>query len=83
MVYVPAGEFLMGSDEVDAEGKQKEFGFREPMYLDEHPGGEGEKDLFAHTKQSADGIVDAIFFFEDEPSGSLITLSKRFIISLM
>ncbi len=37
MVMIPAGEFLMGSDEVDAEGKQKEFGFREPMYLDEHP----------------------------------------------
>lgn len=37
MVLIPAGEFLMGSDEVDTEGKQKEFGFREPMYLDEHP----------------------------------------------
>jgi len=37
MVLVPAGEFLMGSDEVDTDGKQEEFGFREPMYLDEHP----------------------------------------------
>jgi len=37
MVLIPAGEFLMGSDEVDKDGKQKEFGFREPMYLDEHP----------------------------------------------
>jgi len=37
MVLIPAGEFLMGSDEVDADGKQAEFGFREPMYLDEHP----------------------------------------------
>ena len=37
MVLIPAGEFLMGSDEVDTEGKQEEFGFREPMYLDEHP----------------------------------------------
>ncbi|ALP51664.1 hypothetical protein Tel_00085 [Candidatus Tenderia electrophaga] len=37
MVQVPAGEFIMGSDAVDTEGKQAEFGFREPMYLDEHP----------------------------------------------
>lgn len=37
MVLIPAGEFLMGSDEVDSAGKQEEFGFREPMYLDEHP----------------------------------------------
>lgn len=37
MVLIPAGEFLMGSDEVDTQGKQEEFGFREPMYLDEHP----------------------------------------------
>jgi len=37
MVLIPAGEFWMGSDEVDTEGRQKEFGFREPMYQDEHP----------------------------------------------
>ena len=37
MVLVPAGEFVMGSDRVDTDGLQAEFGFREPMYLDEHP----------------------------------------------
>ena len=37
MVLIPAGEFAMGSDEVDSGGLQEEFGFREPMYLDEHP----------------------------------------------
>ncbi|MDZ4262476.1 MAG: SUMF1/EgtB/PvdO family nonheme iron enzyme, partial [Pseudomonadota bacterium] len=37
MVLIPAGEFLMGSNQVDDSGKQAEFGFREPMYLDEHP----------------------------------------------
>ena len=37
MVLVPAGEFVMGSNRVDRDGKQDEFGFREPMYLDEHP----------------------------------------------
>ncbi len=37
MILVPAGEAVIGSNDVDTEGKQEEFGFREPMYLDEHP----------------------------------------------
>lgn len=37
MVLIPAGEFIMGSDDVDASGKSEEFGFNEPMYLAEHP----------------------------------------------
>lgn len=37
MVLIPAGEFWMGSDEQDTEGRQEEFGFRQPMYEDEHP----------------------------------------------
>jgi len=37
MVLIPAGEFIMGSDDVDASGKSQEFGFNEPMYLAEHP----------------------------------------------
>jgi formylglycine-generating enzyme required for sulfatase activity len=37
MVYIPAGEFIMGSDDVDASGKSEEFGFNEPWYLPEHP----------------------------------------------
>ncbi len=37
MAFIPAGEFLMGSDEIDTEGKGTEFGFVKPMYLDEHP----------------------------------------------
>ncbi len=37
MVLIPAGEFLMGSDRVDTEGKSVEFGFAKPLYLDEHP----------------------------------------------
>ena len=37
MILIPAGEFTMGSDDVDASGKSQEFGFNEPLYLNEHP----------------------------------------------
>lgn len=37
MVLIPAGEFVMGSDDVDREGNQAEMGTRKPWYLDEHP----------------------------------------------
>ena len=37
MIVIPAGEFLMGSDRVDTEGKGNEFAFAKPLYLDEHP----------------------------------------------
>lgn len=37
MVLIPAGEFIMGSDNVDTEGKGAEFGTVKPFYLDEHP----------------------------------------------
>ena len=37
MVTVPAGEFIMGSNKIDDRGYQKEFGFVDPLFLDEHP----------------------------------------------
>ncbi|NOZ53718.1 MAG: formylglycine-generating enzyme family protein [Gammaproteobacteria bacterium] len=37
MVLIPAGEFIMGTDDVDASGKSQEFGFNEPLYLPEQP----------------------------------------------
>jgi formylglycine-generating enzyme required for sulfatase activity len=37
MALIPAGEFIMGSDDVDTSGKSEEFGFNEPWYLPEHP----------------------------------------------
>ncbi len=37
MVTVPAGPFVLGSDEVDTEGRSREFGGRRPWYEDEHP----------------------------------------------
>lgn len=38
MVLIPAGEFIMGSNEIDTSGNnQAEFGNKKPWYLDEHP----------------------------------------------
>ncbi|HSG05739.1 MAG TPA: SUMF1/EgtB/PvdO family nonheme iron enzyme, partial [Nitrospiria bacterium] len=37
MVRVPAGEFIMGSDKIDTEGKASEFGTVKPWFMDEHP----------------------------------------------
>lgn len=37
MILIPAGDFVMGSDRVDESKLTEEFGFRQPMYLDEHP----------------------------------------------
>lgn len=37
MVLIPAGKFVMGSDKTDKAGLQKEYGFIEPLFLDEHP----------------------------------------------
>ncbi|MEK6599627.1 MAG: SUMF1/EgtB/PvdO family nonheme iron enzyme, partial [Deltaproteobacteria bacterium] len=38
MVYIPSGEFIMGSEDVDTEGLAKEFGDRKGRYYeDEKP----------------------------------------------
>lgn len=37
MVLVPAGEFVMGSDKVDSENIQKQYGIEKPVFVDEHP----------------------------------------------
>lgn len=37
MLYVPAGQFVMGSNSVDNSGKKEEYGLVNPLYLDEHP----------------------------------------------
>jgi len=37
MVTVPAGPFVLGSDDVDTEDRAREFGGRRPWYEDEHP----------------------------------------------
>jgi formylglycine-generating enzyme required for sulfatase activity len=37
MVLIPAGEFIMGSDEVDKEAKAMQYGERRPWYANERP----------------------------------------------
>ncbi len=37
MTFVPAGEFVMGSDKEEKSNKSGEFGNTKPWYLDEHP----------------------------------------------
>ena len=37
MVEIPAGTFIRGSNDTDKTGLQQEYGFSEPLYLDEHP----------------------------------------------
>ena len=50
MVLVPAGKFTMGTDDVDASGKSQEFGFNEPLYLNEQPQREVMVDEFYMDK---------------------------------
>ena len=37
MARIPAGEFVMGSNKTDERGLQKEYGFVNPLFVDEHP----------------------------------------------
>jgi len=34
---ISAGVFIMGSNKIDATGKQQEYGLVKPLFLDEHP----------------------------------------------
>ena len=46
MVEIPAGPFIRGSFDKDTEGLQQEYGFSEPLYVDEHPQQTMELDTF-------------------------------------
>lgn len=37
MVLIPGGPFIMGTDDVDAEGRAVEYGLMKPWFEDEHP----------------------------------------------
>ncbi|MCF6325558.1 MAG: formylglycine-generating enzyme family protein [Gammaproteobacteria bacterium] len=46
MVLIPAGAFLMGSNDIDTTTRGKEYGLIKPLYLDEHPQREVRLDTF-------------------------------------
>jgi len=46
---ISTGPFIMGSDKVDASGKQQEYGLVKPLFLDEHP---------AHQVELPDYYID-------------------------
>ncbi len=46
MALIPAGPFLMGSNDVDTSTRGKEYGFIKPLYIDEHPQREVFLDAF-------------------------------------
>ncbi|MBI5559812.1 MAG: SUMF1/EgtB/PvdO family nonheme iron enzyme, partial [Deltaproteobacteria bacterium] len=51
MVYIPAGEFIMGSEEVDTEAMGREFGLRKGRYYeDESPKRKVSLDAFYMDK---------------------------------
>lgn len=50
MILVPAGDFIMGSDKVDKEGLQQQYGFETPLYLNEHPARKVHLDAFMMDK---------------------------------
>lgn len=37
MVYIPKGEFIMGSDDVDKEAQAQQYGSKKPFYANERP----------------------------------------------
>jgi formylglycine-generating enzyme required for sulfatase activity len=37
MIFIPGGEFVMGSDKKDDEGLQARYGFTTPLFVNEHP----------------------------------------------
>lgn len=50
MVLIPAGSFVMGSDKEDTEGLQAQYGFVDPLFLNEHPRHQAYVDAFLIDK---------------------------------
>jgi len=50
MVEIPSGQFIMGSNKRDENGKQQEYGLVNPLYMDEHPEHKVNLDAFLLDK---------------------------------
>ncbi len=81
MVMIPAGTFVMGSDEVDTSGKSEEFGFNKPLYEDEHPRRIENLDAYMIDKyevtnqQYKDFVIDRNYWIPEQwkQNGYLLT----------
>jgi formylglycine-generating enzyme required for sulfatase activity len=81
MVMIPAGSFVMGSDEVDTSNKSEEFGFNKPLYEDEHPRRIENLDAYMIDKyevtnqQYKDFVIDRNYWIPEQwkQNGYLLT----------
>ena len=80
-VLIPAGDFVMGSDEVDSSGKSKEYGFIKPLYEDEHPQRKEHLDAYLIDKfevtneKYKDFVIDRNYWMPEQwkQNGYLLT----------
>ena len=61
MVWIPAGEFTMGSDEEDKEGKALEYGIVSPWFTDEHPAHKVQLDSYYIDRYEVNNVDYARF----------------------
>jgi len=50
MVEIPSGQFIMGSNKRDENGKQQEYSLVNPLYINEHPKHKVNLDAFLLDK---------------------------------
>lgn len=81
MVLVPEGKFIMGSDRVDYDGKTQEFGFREPMYADEHPRREARTDDYYMDQYEITAIEYKLFVEETGIKPPLLWVQNGYNVS--
>jgi len=60
MIFISAGEFVMGSDKVDKKGN--DYGFIQPLYVDEHPQRKIFQDAFWIDKFEVTNGEFVVFF---------------------
>lgn len=64
MVRVPAGDFIMGSNKVDNEGLQKQYGIDKPLFMDEHPQHKVHLDAFMIDTYEVSNILFKEFILQ-------------------
>ena len=75
MILVSAGEFIMGSNKVDKEAK--DYGFIQPLYVDEHPQRKIFQDAFWIDKYEVTNGEFALFFEATEGNIAKAIVGKQ------